>query len=84
MKEKYEKLERHYNTVVEATQRLELENKKLSSEIALLQAKLESANKDVLINKNIVMQTITIQNEEKESFAEEIRLLKAKIRELEK
>lgn len=76
---KYRSLEARYNSMVEAAQSLEFQNNKFRSEIEVSYVKLENAQKNVDINKAIVMKTVTDSNSNKASYLGEIADLKEKL-----
>lgn len=71
---------RRYNSLAEAALELEKENKILKAEVETCYAKMENAQKNVEINKTIVMNTIMSQNNMKNDFINEINILKAKLK----
>ena len=78
-KDKYRSLERRYNSIVDAAQLLLKQNNEFRSEIETSHKKLENAQLNVEINKNIVFNTITDANNKKDSYISEIAELKTKL-----
>ena len=73
-------VKRRYNSLAEAALSLQEQNKVLVKEIEVCYAKLENAQKNVDINKQIVQNALTSQNDMKEQFASEINILKNKLK----
>ena len=76
---KYRSLERRYNSLIEALQMLEEQNKSFRNEVSLSHEKLINAQKNVEINQAIVLKVITESNQDKDSYVGEIAELKSKI-----
>jgi len=66
-----------------AAETLQERNASLEAEVALLCAKLENCQKALDINKEIMRNALTRQNEMQEGYGQEISELRAKIKELE-
>ena len=75
---KYRALERRYNSILDAVALLEKQNNDFRSEIKVSYIKLENAQKNVDINKDITMRMITDYNKMKDSYLAEINELKQK------
>jgi len=73
-----------YNSAVEASIVVEKENKSLRAALEISISKRKEAEQAQSISQTTLVNIINEQNNMKESFAEEIRILKAKIRGLEK
>ncbi len=82
--EAYGSLKRLHDSTNEAVVRLESEKETLNGEIKLLWAKLLNCQKALNINKDIMRNALTQHNETLTAYANEIQLLKDKIKELSK
>lgn len=79
---KYRSLERRYNSVIEAVLKVEAQNNVFRAEIETCYKKMENAQKNVDINKTIVMNTIIDSNSKIQSYLSEIAELKTIISDL--
>jgi len=77
---KYRSLEKRYNSLVEACDKLEEQNNMFRAELEMGYQKLENAQKNVEINKMIVQNALSEKNSREQSFLGEIADLKAKIK----
>ena len=77
---KYRSLEARYNSIIDAVGMLEDQNELFRAEIETCYEKMENAQSNVDINKSIVMNLITKQNETKDDFVAEINVLKDKLK----
>lgn len=77
---KYRALERRYNSVMDAVVKLEAQNELFRNEIKMCYVKMENAQKNVNINKDISMKMITDYNSMKQSYIAEISALQAKLK----
>lgn len=80
----YDALRRLHDTTNISVDELQKENENLRAEIALRDAKLINCQKALDINKEIMRNALTGNNEMKDAYAIEIQELKAKIKELTK
>ena len=76
---KYRSLERRYNSLIEACNLVQAQNLELRNEVTMSHTRLENAQKNVEINQNIVMKTITDANNQMDSFLGEIAELNSKL-----
>lgn len=76
---KYRSLEARYNSVIEAVELLEMQNNTFRKEIDHSRKLLLNAQKNVDINKKIVVDMLTAANAEKQSYLGEIADLKVKL-----
>ena len=76
----FESLQRLHNSTNEAVIVLQKENGNLKSEVILLNAKLVNCQSALDINKEIMRNALTRQNELTVSHNEEIQVLKDKIK----
>ncbi len=77
---KYRSLEARYNSLMDAVDMLSKQNDVFRAEIETCYAKMENAQKNVDINKTIVINTIMGQNNMKNDFIAEINILKEKLK----
>lgn len=77
---RYRSLEKRYNSIIDAVGMLSEQNELFRSEIETCYAKMENAQKNVDINKKIVMDSILLQNSMKDGFVKEITILKEKLK----
>lgn len=82
LQEKYSALSRLHNSLVEATNDLEKKYKEALGEKQFLQAQLLNCQKALDINKEIMRQTLTQNNELKEKNSDEIILLREEMKRL--
>ena len=76
---RYRSLERRYNSLIDAVKLLEDQNNVFRNEVALSYQKLSNAQKNVDINKEIVVNIVTASNKAKDSYLGEIAELKSKL-----
>ena len=76
--ESHNTLKLRYNSLAEATLKLQDENRKMQSLLESWKAKLENAQKNVDISKQTVLNLVTSQNKMKDDFVLEINILKEK------
>ena len=77
---KYRSLERRYNSIIDAIKLLEDQNELFRNEIEMCYKKMENAQKNVEINKTIVVNTIMDSNNKIQSYLGEITDLKNQLR----
>jgi len=80
--EDYIKLERHYNTILSAVERLEKENKRLMERNEFLERSIVNAQTALDIQKQVNMNAITDMNKIKSGFADDLFRLQLDKREL--
>jgi cell division protein FtsB len=73
--EDYVKLERHYNVLVGAVERLEKENKRVIERNEFLEASIINAQQALDIQKQVNINAITDMNKSKASYAEDLNRL---------
>jgi len=79
----YQALRRLHDSSVDATNKLQEENRALREEVILSYKKLENAQKSLDITKEIMRNALIEQNRVQVEYGKEIQELKAKIRDLE-
>ncbi len=82
-RKEFEALTKMHDAMARAAERLQNEYNKLREEHMILENQNTNLEKALHINKDILRNQITQDNEKEQSNAQEVKLLKAKIKELE-
>lgn len=79
IEEKYDALQKRYNSLVLAVQKLELDKASLEHDNQVLRNQLLNADQNIAQQKTNLINAVTTSNEAQQNMAQEIAVLKAEL-----